>query len=553
MIKDKLTSSVGVRFGKNGYSALNWYDAPDPRPDYYRNLPSYYNNMSTPPNLAAGEAAEALWRRGDARFINFDQLYNVNYHNNDVVKDADGNVVADGLRSKYIIEDRRTDQKQLNLSMLLNSELTNRIKLDGGLKFRWNRTANFKTVKDLMGGDYWYDIDQFAERDFKTDIGKIQSDLNNPYRVVKEGDRYGYDYDANIIDAGGWAMAKFSFYKLDFFAGLDASYTSFYRDGKYRKGLFPDDSYGKSKVHNFLNYGVKGGLTYKITGRHYLTANVGYMQKAPYFRDAYISPRTRDAVIDGLKEEKIFSADASYIIRSPYLKARVTGFYTYMNDQTKTMSFYDDYYRSFGNYIMTGVARSHMGLEVGAEYKISPVLNAQGAFSFGNYEYQSNPVYIQTVDNTGDILGEGKVYWKGEKVSGTPQTAASLGLTYNSPKYWWIGVNGNYFGRSFIDINPILYTDQVAAELGKHHQKEFDDGFTLDAFAGVSFRFNYKYYLGISLSASNILNKKDLKSGGFEQLRISQDKDRGTYARPFDSKYFYMYGANYFLNVNFRF
>ena len=29
------------RTGFNGYSALDWYDAPDPRPDYYRNLPSY--------------------------------------------------------------------------------------------------------------------------------------------------------------------------------------------------------------------------------------------------------------------------------------------------------------------------------------------------------------------------------------------------------------------------------------------------------------------------------------------------------------------------------
>ena len=30
------------RTGKNGYSALDWYDSADPRPDYYRNLPSYF-------------------------------------------------------------------------------------------------------------------------------------------------------------------------------------------------------------------------------------------------------------------------------------------------------------------------------------------------------------------------------------------------------------------------------------------------------------------------------------------------------------------------------
>ena len=204
---------------------------------------------------------------------------------------------------------------------------------------------------------------------------------------------------------------------------------------------------------------------------------------------------------------------------------------------------------------MNGIAESHAGVELGLEYKILPVLTAQAAFGYGNYKYQSNPVYLQTVDNTGDILSEGKVYWKGGKVSGTPQTAASIGLTYNAPKFWWVGINGNYFGRSYIDMNPILRTDKARTELDDQYtkQEEFGDGFTMDLFAGASFRIAYKYFLGINVSVSNVLNNKDLKSGGFEQLRISQNKDTNTYARPFDSKYFYMYGANYFVNVNFRF
>ena len=41
---DDFQASAAVlwRTGKNGYTAMDWYDAPDPRPDYYRNLPSYY-------------------------------------------------------------------------------------------------------------------------------------------------------------------------------------------------------------------------------------------------------------------------------------------------------------------------------------------------------------------------------------------------------------------------------------------------------------------------------------------------------------------------------
>lgn len=39
--KTDLTSTLYYNFGKGGSTALNWTNAGDPRPDYYRNLPSY--------------------------------------------------------------------------------------------------------------------------------------------------------------------------------------------------------------------------------------------------------------------------------------------------------------------------------------------------------------------------------------------------------------------------------------------------------------------------------------------------------------------------------
>ena len=37
----RASATLLYRTGYNGYTALDWYDAQDPRPDYYRNLPSY--------------------------------------------------------------------------------------------------------------------------------------------------------------------------------------------------------------------------------------------------------------------------------------------------------------------------------------------------------------------------------------------------------------------------------------------------------------------------------------------------------------------------------
>jgi hypothetical protein len=50
---------------------------------------------------------------------------------------------------------------------------------------------------DLLGGNYYNDINTFG-----LTFNQEQSDLNNPLRQVKVGDKYGYNYiiDANKLD-----------------------------------------------------------------------------------------------------------------------------------------------------------------------------------------------------------------------------------------------------------------------------------------------------------------------------------------------------------------
>src|SRR6185369_5205901 len=131
----------------------------------------------------------------------------------------------------------------------------------------------------------------------------IQNDLNNPNRILHEGDKYGYDYVAHYSKSSGWLQTVFKFSKVDFFVAANASTTSFYRTGKYRNGIFPDDSYGDSKTHTFFGGGMKGGVTYKVNGRNYIYVNGASLSKAPEFNDAYESPSTHNSVADNLTNE----------------------------------------------------------------------------------------------------------------------------------------------------------------------------------------------------------------------------------------------------------
>lgn len=546
-----LTSGVTYRFGYSAYSALNWHNAPDPRPDYYRNLPSYYSYMTSNPDPYTEQYYRDLWAEDpNVAHINWDRMYEVNRNNYQRIYNAKGEFIAEGRRSEYVVEDRHIDQKQWNASTVLNAVFSENLKLDVGANYRFNRTHNYNVLKDLLGGDFWYDVDKFSERDFPNDPDKSQLDLNNPDRVVREGDTYSHNYYGQMQNAQLWATLTASLRYFDFYLSLDGEWTNMFRDGKQRRGLFPENSYGKSDVLNFLSYGVKGGATWKINGRNFIQANGAFLSRAPYFNSLFISPRTRNSYVENPSNEKIVSGDISYIVRHPFIKGRITFYCTQFMDGMRNMSFYDDGYRAFSNYVLTHIDRRHMGVEVGAEVKITPALTATGVFSYGNYIYTNNPDYIQTVDNSNEVLEQESVYWSRFHVSGTPQIAANLSLQYQTPFYVWLGVDANYFGRNYLDANPMRRTDKAYDGLADEfvEQEQFKGGFTLDANVGWSYRIKSGTYLRLNLSVTNILNNTNLRTGGYEQLRIRYDKE-GKMMRPFDPRYFYMYGTNYYLNV----
>lgn len=553
--KSKLNSSLSYSFGKGGSTALNWFSGADPRPDYYRNLPSYYAF-----DPVQYDNYLDLWQNNsDYNQINWDRFYTSNANSRYIFEDVDGivgnNITA--LRSNYILEERRNDHSQVNLNSNYKNDINENIKINAGLNVNLYQGFHFKVVNDLLGGDYWLDIDKYAERDFAyVDPTISQSDLNNPNRLVEVGDKFGYDYNSNIHKYEVFTQAVFSYAKFDFFAGIDLSQTSFWRTGNMQTGLFPDNSYGDGEKHNFFNYEAKGGLTYKINGRNFVSVNSTYLTQAPYFRNAYLSPRTRDGVVEDLESESIFSGDISYILKSPMVKARVSAYYTEFKDQIYVRGVFFDQLNTYGNYIMQGMDKLHYGVEAGLEVNVSPTMVATFAGAKGLYIYNSRPEVTIVQDNNQEILLENEVaYIKNYRLANGPQTVATVGLKYNAPKYWYVGVNANYFDDMYIDINPYRRTEVALEGLVVSDpqwsqmidQEKLPWAYTIDFFGGKSWKIK-EYYIALNLNMSNVLNNKNFITGGFEQLRVDiSNPDK------FPNKYFYLYGATYFVNLNFRF
>jgi hypothetical protein len=146
---------------------------------------------------------------------------------------------------------------------------------------------------------------------------------------VGEGDAYGYNYDLNAITFDGFTQFKFSYKKVDFYLGQTFSRSEYQREGNYRNGIYANNSYGKSSKAIFENFGFKGGLTYKISGKQFIDINGVYMTKAPNLRNTFSNARLNNNITPDLTSESIMGSDISYIIKAPKFKARLTGFFNY--------------------------------------------------------------------------------------------------------------------------------------------------------------------------------------------------------------------------------
>lgn len=564
-ISDKTTLNTNVAYqtGSIGNSRLDYQTANSPDPTYYKNLPSYFSNLG---DIAGANAAQNY-------FLNNSQInWNAMYY-------ANQNSSVNNGKSVYALYEDRTDDKQITANSILFSDLSDNVKLNAGASFKKLKSHNFQNMLDLLGGQYFGDVDPFYATGENYYPGKTQSDLNNPNRQIKVGDEYGYNYNLNAVVADAFTQFKFTYKKVDFYLAQSFSRTQYQREGLYRNGIYANTSFGKGSKQNFENFGFKGGLTYKITGQHLLDFNGVYMTKAPNMRNTFANARINNNITPELNSETIASLDASYVVRTPKFKARVTGFASRVQNATEISFFYaegigeDDNgdVDSFISELLTGIEKRNFGAEIGLEYQFTSTIKGTVAASYGQYLYGNNPnLKINddaqaTLTNTQPVVDFGKAYLKNYRLPGMPQTAASLGLEYRDPNFWWVGANINYLADSYLDVSNITRTDNFSLNsIGISYpgateeavrqalkQEKFANFNLLNLTGGKSWRIDNKT-IGFFASINNVLDTT-YKTGGFEQSRkatfpdLQADNANGTPS--FGPKYFYGYGRTYFLNV----
>ena len=558
--KMKLTTSLFGKYSMYSTSALGWNgNAADPRPNYYQKLPSAaydvwdLNYTPTEDELADYNARVEHWQSSKAnRQLDWDYMYYANQQAN-----------ATNGECLYYVERRHNDQLTFNLGSTLNIEYNRYNKGTVGLQLGTTKGMHYKTMDDLMGAKKYTDIDKFSVGDFGLNSDYIQNDVDNPNRQIAEGDVFGYDYDLYVNKLDLSYQHQFSYDIFHLFGAANLEGTTMERFGNMRNGRAMEFSKGSSGVATFFGGGAKLGAIFTFNAYNTLSIGGGIDNRAPIAYNSFIAPRMRNDFVQGLTNETIVNAEASYKLNWGPVTAKVTGYYTRFFDLVEQNAFYNDQQSQFTYLTMTGVNREHYGLEAAVVYNITSALSINALASVGDARYTNNANGFLISENEKVVLND-KVYMKGVRADGTPLTAVSLGVDYNISG-WYLSANVNYYDRIYVDASKYARLAGVVGDpvidaegnevLDIPTQYKGKGGFMVDASIGKSINLRGGKKLNLNLSLNNILNNTSMITGGYEQNRDDNYSDGSARTYKF-SKNPYLYYANafnFYLNIGFRF
>lgn len=535
-----LVATVAYRFGDSKYSALSWYKAETPYPDYYRNMPSYAENP------LAEELIREKWRQGKSiRQIDWGEMFDANRNR------------QDGLA--YLLEDRVERVSDFQLAVSGVTKVGEGVNVSYGVRGRFEGTALFKQVKDMLGGKPFEDIDQFLNT-YPFDEVK-QNNMQNPERLVAHGERFGYNYKMNGREYLAFGAIEYTQSKYKLSAAFELGQTTFQRNGHYEKELFPGAmSYGKSANQKFNTYIVKGGADYFFSPRYYLAVRALLSKKAPLVGEVFISPNDSNSTISNPKEidTNAFEAELGTTFNGGSLK--LVGFLTNTKNNSSLYRYYDDIASKYSDMIVQGIDKRFYGVELSFEYELSSRWSATAIAAWGRYQYVSdqNVDILEDASQNPYVIGA-KAYMDGYKLGGTPQTVTSVEVKYNSFG-WQASLTYSFMGDRYMTPNPLWRMERAynlaTSEEGYDAfvaQEKLKNANIVNLFLLKSFNIK-KQWLTVMLSVNNLLGNKNVVYNGYEQMRVMR---RGVGANrqftPFDRKYLYGYGRTYYLSLTYKF
>lgn len=372
------------------------------------------------------------------RFGNSDQPIDF-----DKVVDINKARAVKGESSEAILAKDNNNHVWYGVLSTFKTKISDNINFVGGLDLREYKGLHFREVEDLLGGKYYADVD--------SDTG-IDNNLNNTLPVERRvGDKVRFNNDGLVGWQGFFTQVEYSGDYLDMFVSSAVSNTSYTRIDYFN--YTDNDANQESDTYNFIGHSIKGGINYRIDSKHNVFGNIGYFEKAPLFRAVFTAFDNEIENINADAEnEKVFSLELGYGLRSEKFAANLNVYRTQWNDRSLSQSISrSNGERTTAN--LLGVNALHQGVEFDFTWKPTDKFNLTGMASLGDWRWDNDLVDVELFDENQVKLGTADLLLKDLKIADAAQTTFALGALYKFMDKTSVTLDYNFYADLYADFN----------------------------------------------------------------------------------------------------
>ena len=369
---------------------------------------------------------------------------------------------ASDTGSKMVMSDGKNNHMWYGLLSTYTNQIGKNLELSAGVDVRYYIGEHTNEIVDLYGGNYF--IDDADRKNVKAINNAAAADPNWMYEKLGVGDVVYRDYDGHVHQEGVFAQLEWTKNKLNAFVSGSVSNTGYWRVDRF----YYDEAHQESDKINFIGFTAKGGVNWNFTKRSNVFLNVGYISRAPFFSGgAFLQSTTSHMTNPDAVNEKVFSVEGGYGLRSEKFNLNLNAYYTMWMDKSDVRS----KLMSNGDYArvnMTGVDARHMGIELDLRYKPARWVNLTGMLSVGDWIWSSNTrgyIYdsqgqpmTKKLDGTvaSGIMAEDHAWidlnQKDIHVAGSAQTTAAVGVDFFPMKGLRVSADWNAYANNYADF-----------------------------------------------------------------------------------------------------
>ncbi len=547
-------------------SAMNFYFKPQlSLRDFWRiNDKFYWSNIiyaSFGQGGGTGTArADKNGTPGSATFItdptNGQVDFQVEYDNNRNSSGLNPNNIA-----LAILRSSNNNHYWYGLLSTFNWEINQNLTLSGGVDLRTYRAEHYRTVYDLLGGNYF--LDNSNENRIKTQqLGIDDKIVYNDDALV----RWGGLFTQLEFKKGNWTAflnltaALTGYQRIDYFRKKDVVIDGniyneaigygdiFYSNGTQNLTYYADstnDSHYTSHDTTFVirngadtsyitnataydinskqsrythtkwkwlpGFTVKGGLNYNIDDRNNVFLNLGYLSKAPRFANVFDNS---NKLFRDIKNEIIQALEIGYSYNSKTIAINVNGYLTYWQnrplDFASKVTIEEEQY----SYNINGIDAFHKGVEIEFGWKPLPCLQWDRVLSIGDWRWVSgDSVYIY--DDNNKLLTTRYFDAHGVHVGDAAQIQYMESIRWEIIKYLYVSGSFTLFTKNYSQFDPISLGPDPADPSYKYLDANGNPRdswmlptyFLVDLNAGYRFVFK-KFKLDLRATVLNLLDRK---------------------------------------------